>query len=95
MGNAAQQGAAIQTAQTCTSVISIISCLVMANKINKERKINIANRMLAYLLFIDFVLAIFYGIGRAGMEDPGFCQFQVRFNKSFLLTSAKLTFLYL
>ena len=72
-----QEEDAIQAVQTFSSVVSIIACLVMSYKISKERKTNIANRMLAYLLFIDFVLAIFYGIGRAGAQNDGFCQLQV------------------
>jgi hypothetical protein len=77
MGNTIQKDDAIQVVQTFSSSISIISCLVMSYKISKERKVNIANRMLAYLLFIDFVLAVFYGIGRAGAQNAGFCQIQV------------------
>ena len=77
MGNAVQQEAAIQTAQSFSAIVSMVACCLMFRKIAKDRKSNIANRMLVYLLFIDFVLCICYVAGRGGGTDPGFCQFQV------------------
>lgn len=77
MGNAVQQANAIQCAQTLSATVSIIACVIMLRKIRTERKSNIANRMLIYLLFIDFVLAICYAVGRGGQSNAGFCQLQV------------------
>ena len=77
MGNAIQQEHAIQAAQSISAIISIAACSIMFRKITKERKSNLANRMLIHLLFIDFVLAICYVVGRGGGTNAGFCQLQV------------------
>lgn len=79
MGNAVQQANAIQCAQTLSATVSIVACVIMLRKVMGERKSNIANRMLIYLLFIDFVLALCYAVGRGGQSNARYCQFQVRF----------------
>ena len=38
---------------------------------------DIANRMLMFLFFLDFVLSIMYTIGRSAMPYDGLCQLQV------------------
>jgi len=38
---------------------------------------DIANRMLMFLFFLDFVLSIMYTMGRSAMPYDGLCQFQV------------------
>ena len=71
------QETSIQIVESLTGSISIISCLFMSFKMYQNRNMNIANRMLSFLFFLDFILAIAYAVGRGTFENRGLCQFQV------------------
>ena len=70
-------GSIIQVVESVGASISIVSCIYMGIKINKEGSRNIANKMLSFLFILDFILAIVYIIGRAAIPIHGLCQFQV------------------
>eukprot|EP01038_Epipyxis_sp_PR26KG_P012324 gene12324-16529_t len=74
----------LQGVQVITGSLSIIACLLMFHRLRKEGfTINqsnpneiMTNGMLKILFSIDFVLAIFYGIGVSGTKNQSFCQLQ-------------------
>lgn len=74
------QDASIQIVESITGSISIISCIFMSFKMYRNRNTNIANKMLTFLFFLDFILAITYTIGRSVIDNHGFCQFQVKYH---------------
>jgi len=76
----------IQVVQSISGSISLVSCILISIKIYQISGNNIANRMLTFLFFLDFVLAIVYTIGRSAMPYYGLCQFQVKMLKCFVLT---------
>ena len=66
----------IQICETIGGTLSCTICLFVARKVYNERARNVTNGMLVFLFLIDAVLTFFYAIGRGGMENDGFCQFQ-------------------
>jgi hypothetical protein len=72
------EGAILQAVETIASTLSLISCSIVLYKLYSSDVIwNITNKQLLVLSVIDFILAVFWGIGRAGRYNDGFCVFQV------------------
>ena len=67
----------IQVVQSITGSISLVSCILISIKMYQISGKDIANRMLMFLFFLDFVLSIMYTMGRSAMPYDGLCQFQV------------------
>ena len=67
----------LQTIETISSSLSFFSCAITLYDIYEQKKFEVlTNKLLMYLLSIDIVLSIFYGIGISGAQNHGFCQLQ-------------------
>lgn len=87
---------AIQAVETTSAILSFFGSSITIYKIISQSKQNvITNKMLVILLVIDFVLSIVYGVGIAGGNDHGFCQFQVAYRLKFYFYYLLIFFLLL
>jgi hypothetical protein len=66
----------VQAIETIGGSLSCVVCLYVARQVHKQRSRNVTNSMLVHLFLVDAALTFFYAIGRGGMENKGFCQFQ-------------------
>lgn len=80
--------AVLQALETFSAFLSIVGCsTILIQFWIKKCHNTISNKLLLYLQFLQLCLAIAYGIGVAGIINPGFCKFQALIIQWFGLAS--------
>lgn len=74
----------IQTVETCSASLSVIGCVLTLTSIYRKKKYHkLTNNLLVYLLVLDLILAIFYGIGISAQHVQAICDLQAMVVQSF------------